>query len=373
MAKLLTRLRIDEVSSVDRGAGDGVKIMLMKRNKPDMSTKFGGMFSKIFGGGADNSVVIDKSVQGLAESITSILSDDKVEDTAKAAALSKTFEQFGDHLKSTLTVGSTVEKKGESEMDLKALAKALGLPETATEADVTTAIGKSVAINKAAADAVVEMKKMQRELRVAKAEFTADELVHYNKESLYDEEEDDSDPKLTSDDKAGKKRKKAFREATHAQRAEIMKAAAPALPVEIQKILADNQAMQKRIADLEAGGNLVAFSKRAAELGLPETEAVTLQKARQGDVASIEKLESFLKAATAQAKAGGVFKEFGSSGGDGGNLLTAQDELNELAKKRLVAEPALGSFAKAFAKVYEDPANSELVKKERRENRPQVA
>jgi hypothetical protein len=32
MPKVLTRLRIDEVSAVDRGAGDGVKIVLMKRD-----------------------------------------------------------------------------------------------------------------------------------------------------------------------------------------------------------------------------------------------------------------------------------------------------------------------------------------------------
>jgi hypothetical protein len=32
MPKLLTRLRIDEVSAVDRGAGDGVKIVLIKRD-----------------------------------------------------------------------------------------------------------------------------------------------------------------------------------------------------------------------------------------------------------------------------------------------------------------------------------------------------
>jgi len=372
MAKLLTRLRIDEVSSVDRGAGEGVKIMLMKRNG-NVANKFGSMFSKIFGGGEDNTVIIDKSVHGLAESVTSILSDDNVEDTAKAAALSKTFEQFGDHLKSTLTVGSTVVKTGESEMDLKALAKAFGLPETATEAEVTTAIGKSVAINKAAADAVVEMKKMQRELRVAKAEFTAAELDYYNKASEYDEEEDDSDPKLTADDKAGKKRKKAFREATHAQRADILKAAAPALPPEIQQILDQNKAMAKRIEDLESGGSMAVLTKRATELGLAESEAETLAKVRKGDLAAIEKLEGYLKSATAQAKAGGLFKEFGSRIGDSLGGTTAQDELNELAKKRLAAEPALGTFAKAFAKVYEDPANAEIVKRERTENRPQVA
>src|ERR1700730_14653429 len=32
MARILTKLRIDEVSAVDRGAGDGVKIVLMKRD-----------------------------------------------------------------------------------------------------------------------------------------------------------------------------------------------------------------------------------------------------------------------------------------------------------------------------------------------------
>jgi hypothetical protein len=32
MPKILTRLRIDEVSAVDRGAGEGVKIVLMKRD-----------------------------------------------------------------------------------------------------------------------------------------------------------------------------------------------------------------------------------------------------------------------------------------------------------------------------------------------------
>jgi hypothetical protein len=36
MARILTKLRIDEVSAVDKGAGDGVKILLMKRaSRPD--------------------------------------------------------------------------------------------------------------------------------------------------------------------------------------------------------------------------------------------------------------------------------------------------------------------------------------------------
>jgi hypothetical protein len=34
MARILSKLRIDEISSVDRGAGEGVKVVLMKRDAP---------------------------------------------------------------------------------------------------------------------------------------------------------------------------------------------------------------------------------------------------------------------------------------------------------------------------------------------------
>ena len=40
MPRILTRLRIDEVSAVDKGAGEGVKIVLMKRrDRRDGSSK----------------------------------------------------------------------------------------------------------------------------------------------------------------------------------------------------------------------------------------------------------------------------------------------------------------------------------------------
>jgi hypothetical protein len=40
MSKILTRLRIDEVSAVDRGAGEGVKIMLAKRDGKHLKRQF---------------------------------------------------------------------------------------------------------------------------------------------------------------------------------------------------------------------------------------------------------------------------------------------------------------------------------------------
>lgn len=360
MAKILTHLRIDEVSSVDRGAGEGVKILLMKRDKDNpMSTKIGKMFSNLFGGGnIDNSITIDKSVEGLAESITSILSADD-DDVAKSAALTKTFEQFGDYLKSTLTAGPAVVIKEEPEMDLKILAKALGLAETATEEEVSAAVAKSLS---ATAALTANVQKMESELRLAKAEFTDAELDFYNKA--------DGEADTDAADVA-KSKKKAFRLASHPERASLMKSAEPPVPAYIAKLMSDNEAMTKRLVELEAGGSLVALTKQATEAGLPESEGLTIQKALSGDKTAVEKLLGFIKQAAAAAKVGGVFKEFGASGGTG-VVSTAYDELSELAKVMVKADPKL-TFPAAFAKVYEDPANVEIVKRERGENRPAAA
>jgi hypothetical protein len=365
MPKILTRLRIDEVSSVDRGAGEGVKIMLMKRNedKP-MSTKIGQMFSNLFSGGNSNNVTIDKAIEGLAESVGTIVNE-ATNPTELTTSLTKTFEQFGDHLKSSLTAGPAVIEKKEPEMDLKALAKALGLAETATEAEINTAVTKNISDQRALA---ASFKKMEKEARVLKADFTADELAFW-KASQYDSEENDEEG--DGDPKGKGKPAKKFLEASHSERAAIMKAAEPPVPPHIQKLMDDNAKMAKQLAELQAGGNLAKFQKRAVELNLPETEAITLQKAYSGDPEAIEKLENHMKTLVATAKAGGVFKEFGANGGTG-VVTTAYDEIVALAKNLQKTDPKL-DFSRAFAKVYEDPANIEIVKRERGENRPAVA
>lgn len=368
MAKKLTRLRIDEVSSVDRGAGEGVKILLMKRNEDkSMNTKIGKMFSSFFSGGnSDNNVTIDKAIEGLAESVGSIVTE-AADPNELSTALTKTFEQFGDHLKSTLTAGPAVKKEDQI-MDLTIMKKALGLADTATDADVT----KAIADQHAAVVAVTaSMKKMEHENCILKANFSPAELEFYNKASQYDQEEDDEmgdgDPK----GKGKPSKKKDFRLASHEERAVTMKSAEPPVPAHIQKIMDDNATMAKRLAELEAGGSLVALTKQATDAGLAESEGATIQKALAGDKAAIEKLLGFIKSATEQAKLGGVFKEFGSSSGTG-VVTGAYEELAALAKSLKKSDPKL-SDAQAFAKVYEDPANIEIVKRERGENRPAAA
>lgn len=134
----------------------------------------------------------------------------------------------------------------------------------------------------------------------------------------------------------------------------------------IQKIMDDNAAISKRLAELEAGGELVALTYQATNAGLPESEGATIQKALNGDKEAVKKLLGYVKVANAAARASGVFQEFGSGTGV---VTDAYDELAVLAKNLQKSDPRL-SFSVAFSKVYEDPANYEIVKRERSENRP---
>lgn len=356
MPRVLTNLRIDEVSSVDRGAGEGVKIMLMKREGTEPMSKIGSMFAKVFGGNENNNdIVIDKSIQGLAESVATIVTEATSTDEL-SSSLAKTFEQFGDHLKDTLTAGTAVVKVEGSNMDLKVLAKALGLPETATEVEVSEAIVKQQKDNAAA------ILKMAKELSISKADFSADELAFYTKASG-----DDNGDEVADATNA----KKSFRLASKSARETIMKSAEPALPAYIQKMMDDNAVMKAELATLKGSTALVDLAKAAKDAGLPETEAVTLQKAYAGDKAAIDKLLDFVKQAAAVATAGGVFKEFGATNGTG-IPANAYEELVAKAAELRKTDPKL-SVSQAFSKVYEDPNNADLVKRERAENRPTAA
>jgi hypothetical protein len=95
--RILTKLKITEVSSVDRGAGEGVQIVLRKHDQ------------------GDNASIIDKSMDALAESVCSIIADDNVD---KAAAMTKTFEQFSDYLKVNVVKAAVSDPlRGDREED----------------------------------------------------------------------------------------------------------------------------------------------------------------------------------------------------------------------------------------------------------------
>jgi len=130
MPRKLVKLKITEVASVDRGAGEGVRVLLTKRHKRTGSTM------------AKDSTLLEKARNAFMNSISSILgvSDDpaKVEDL-----IGKSTDQLMEHIagvtgdKQADDLGGEIGK-GDT-MDPEVL-KALGLADGASAADVLKAI-----------------------------------------------------------------------------------------------------------------------------------------------------------------------------------------------------------------------------------------
>jgi hypothetical protein len=122
----------------------------------------------------------------------------------------------------------------------------------------------------------------------------------------------------------------------------------------------ERETLRKRVADLDLKDQIATFGKRAVGLGLPETQGETLRKAYAGDATAITELEKVLKGLAEQVKTGKVFAEFGSSQAKTG--ATAYDDLMIKADELKKADPKL-SKEQAFDKVFTDPANVEIKKR----------
>jgi hypothetical protein len=292
---------------------------------------------------------IKRATTFLAESVSSILTSKSAD---KATLLEKTFDQFSDHLgievsdevAKALAAGSAATS--EKEPSMNPLKKALGLPDSATDAELVAAVTKALAAAKEATDAVA---KLSTDLAIAKAGMDDAEKAHHD--GLKTDAEKGTFRGMSRDD----------RKAKMAKRDE--------LPEHIRKQLADADEMKKRLAVLEDKDELAAISKRVIEIGLPEAEAATIQKAYRGDKGAVDKILDVVKALTAQVKAAGLFKELGDGRDNGGKGNSAYDDLMIKAEEMRKKDTGL-SKEQAFAKVYADPANADLAKRERAENRP---
>ena len=421
MPKILRRLRINEVSSVTRGAGEGVQIMLMKRDDPlpylsadkffesskgvkefldddvlaylkrefsaeqrrsaaesgaalpdgsfpihnksdlhnamraigrakdpakakahirrrakalglsgELSDAFKSdvpyaervstFFADLFSRKEDGSVVedFDEALAGLAESVKSIIDDDT--DTDKEDLLAKTFTQFHEHV-SPLIGGPApprqpTDKKGDTIMSAQLL-KALGLKDDASEEDALKAVAALIA-------------KAKRE----------------------DKDEDEDEDEDEEEEERAKEKEKALK----------------SLPESVRKMIADGQDAIQRVKKLEADAAMVAFTKQCADIGLPESHAVTLQKAYGGDKPAIDELLKLTKTGFAAAKEAGAFKELGW-GGEGGGGRTAHEQFTALATKFLKEHPGEKlTHEQAYAKLYQDPAYKDLRIQDARES-----
>lgn len=283
-----------------------------------------------------------EAIDALRTSVCSILNDGTVTD--KQAVLEQTFRQFKEHVQGIVPeemekalaagVAATIAGLSVGNQEVNAMnaeiKKALGLADSATDADLTAAVAKLLG-----------------DLAIAKAGMSEEEKKYHD--GLKDDGE-----------------KEKFRGMSREERVEHMKKRDD-LPEHVRKALAEGEELKKRLAALEDDKELATLSKRATDIGLPDDHGAVIQKALRGDKEAVNKLLDLLKAANAAARAGGVFKELGGAGRE--TISKAYDELKTKADELRKRDPGL-TEAQAFAKVYADPANADLVKRERAENRP---
>ena len=310
MARVLRNLKINEVSGVDKGAGRGVKIMLMKRHGIDKSAvdeTSGEFVSKV---GA--------SVDALEDSIFSILSDDGVPD--RQAALEETLKQFKDHMAGIDPAASMEQTDMTKEEVLKIVADETAAIVAASK-EVVAKQAEEIAYLKMSAAHKTHCDKLDDK---GKAKFMAMTAGEKDKAAGVDDgdEDDKKSPAKKIDEEVAKK---------------------------LAEVADENVELKKQLGELMGDKQREVFRKRAVEAGLKDEDGEIMRKAFSGDLdaqsALIKRVSDTSKALKEQVKSGKLFAEFGKASE---GSASAYGELQAKAAELRKIEPKL-TEAQAFS------------------------
>lgn len=276
-----------------------------------------------------------------------------------------------------------VTNKGDPDMSIK---KALGLPETATDAEVTAAVEKANAATAAAALAktAAETELATLKARLEKADMSDKHTAFMNndkakmpkggKAAFQAMEPAERDAHCAANPIGGGDDGDATKSA--AFKAAVAKAAAndevlKVGDIEIRKsavgetYFAIAKAQQAEIAKERDARELLVFEKRAetewpALPGEPVAKAKALRSLQKLDEADRKVLETMLKSGNSALKQS--FRELGKGGGDGAD--SPGDKIDALAK--VYEKEHKVSFAKAYTAVLDTDEGRELYAASRR-------
>ena len=360
LTKILTALGIMKDGADGDGAPAAVMFEEMQANA-EAAEFASGMLSEIC-----------EATQSLQQSVCSILSDDSVPD--KQAALSETFGQFQEHVQGIVPEGveNAMAAAGLIAAGFKINSQgAIGkgdhvmTEEEKKAAEKEKARADKAELDKAEAEKALATEKAARATAESALAKALGDIAVLKMSADHKKYMEDSDMKGDEKD--------AFTAKSPAERDDHIKAnpVEKRWPAAVQEALAKAARDSETLADLRKKDELTVFSKRAAEIGLPESMAETMMKAHAGDKDALKALENVIKGLNNQIATGKLFSEFGSAqGGAGGG--SAMEQLQAKASELRKADPKL-SEAAAFSKVYEDRANAELVQLYKRENPPRAA
>jgi hypothetical protein len=368
MAKRLTHLKIREVSSVDKGAGEGVKVVLFKREAMNSVAKIFGECELTIG--KDGTITHDRKVfKGLGDSLSDAVKN-RVRDSVdvfckscreimasdeanKEALLEKSLGEFAEHVEGLGTEGSTpaiaavvfeaLETK-DADMNPKELE---ALQAKAAEAEALKKETETLKADIAKRDAELSFAKMSDEHKAHASKLSEAERAKFIGLSAAERdaalkksvEKRDEDP--------------------------IFKA----MNERIAKAETEAAELRKRLDAEEDAKEKIAFGKKATEVySQPETFGETLRKAYKGDAAAQAEVEKVTLSLKRVAEQSALFKNFGTGGG---NADSAKAEVNAKAGELRKVQTNL-SQEQAYTKIILDPANRDLAKRLRDEERSGV-
>lgn len=388
MPRLLQNLTIKEVSSVKRGAGKGVNVLLMKMAGGDVdeiplflpprdSTS---VIDKLFDLSAEHDVPADKIAKArkaLGQAIEGV--DPKQDEAAQQAAIEKSLNQCLDYLTALVPVA----KVEAFQAAVAAISKKE--PTMPIDAELQKQLD---ALNKSMTAASATIAKQAEELAIFKMKPAHQEYVAWLKSD--DGVKALGEPvekvtafvtKFVAADEAGRDKViKAFPPKKKGDKSDNVpdpddataKAVAKALedsPL-LKGIVTENTELKKRLNEADARNAAADFAKKARDLGLPEAHGEVMRKAYSGDAEAQTAHEAMLKGIANQAATGIIFKEFGQGGGGEGTGVMAYDLIKQKAEELRKTEAGKGLTShQARAKVLEDPMNKELVDRHKSEER----
>lgn len=309
-----------------------------------------------------------KAQGALQQSIESIVKDDAVSD--KAAMIRQSVAEFSGYICQLIpnditkslaagiaaaTAGAPVQSSKGALMPNE-LKKALGLPETATDADVTKAVAD---LKKASEGKVEKMSDKHTAFMNNKdSKMPAGGKDKFQEMSAADRDKHIADNPLDAEDDVEKSLKSG--DAFKAVNGQIVTKKAAGAMFDVMKAQ-DAEIVKTRadIAKRDEEAAVSTFKKRADDLGFGEDFGATMRKAYAGDGAAQVELEKRVGAMKAQIEASSLFDSIGKNSPKAGSA-----EAEFMAKVDAIkkADPKL-TDAQAYAKAYKDPANSDVRKR----------
>ncbi|MDE2472289.1 MAG: hypothetical protein KGL35_27040 [Bradyrhizobium sp.] len=293
-----------------------------------------------------------EALDALQASICSIMSDDAVPD--KESAVKDTIAQFQQHIQGVVPEGVENAMRGAA---LAAAGYTINDQGAISKGDHAMTDEEKKALEAADKARKDDHEDTKKALIVAKREIAILKMSDKHAKFM-------ADAGMTADEKDKFADMEPAERDAHMEQNPVEKR----LPESVRKALVEAEDLKKRLAALESGAAAVSFQKMAADAGLGDAHAATLQKAYAGERDGVDALVALVKAANAQAREAGIFKEFGATG-DGTASNSAHDQILAKAAELRKQNPAL-TEAQAYAKAYQDPANREIAKRERASNRP---